>query len=114
MKRHSAIHITQVCNLEAGDLIAWEFLGQVIGAKVTGVAYTSFQLTEEQRGYMSANGLDIPEEHGLPLGGDNQILVFMERPVPGLSHKHKDHAYLDLEQSIVVFENSTIKNTPSI
>lgn len=97
--RYNSIIVTQVRSLEVGDLFAIETVGQVISGKITGKAYTKYDLTPEQIDYMNEHELRVPEGEAFlePLGGNGYYLFF------GEFTNHPNHIYLPFDVNVVVF-----------
>lgn len=105
MNNHGAITVTQVRNLEPGDLFAHEFLGSVISARVLSVRFYAYQLTDAELEYMVKKGLDLDGSEYQVLGGASQALVFMQETGRrgSVVYDEMDHSYLDLNLNVAVF-----------
>ncbi len=101
--RFNSIIVTPVRSLEVGDLFAYESLGMIISGKITGKAYTKYELTNEQLAYMMNEKLWVPKDDDPlvalvePLGGVNSYLLF------GEFTNHPNHIYLGFDVNVVVF-----------
>lgn len=102
MKRFNSIAVVPVRSLEVGDLIAREFLGSVISGKITGIAHSGYQLTDEQRAYLRKHEIEIPKGEYEPLGGASSCVIFGDFTLFGGSQK-PDHMFVDYDVNVAVF-----------
>lgn len=100
--KFNSVTVAPVRTLEVGDLIAREFLGDVISGKITGIAHAGYQLTDKQKDYMRGKNLDIPENEYEFLGGPTQCLIFGEFRETRF-HEQSGHMFVDYDVNVAVF-----------
>lgn len=100
--KFNSVAISPVASLEVGDLIAREFLGDVISGKITGIVIFPFQLSAEEREYMIKHELTIPEDEYEALGGPKAYLLFGTFRGTRF-HGEPDHMYVDGDVNVAVF-----------
>lgn len=100
MRDYQAVVATTVENLESGDRIAFAFTGNVDAGVINAVVDFPFQLTKDQRKYMTQRGLYIPEDENAPITSTGMRLLFGHFHSVGGSYKHM---YVDMNRMVAVF-----------
>lgn len=99
--RFNSVTVAPVRSLEVGDVIAREFLGDVISGKITGIAHWGYELTDEQKEYMLSKGLDIPEKY-VAIAGNDSCIIFGEFRGTRWNGE-PDHMYVNYNVNVAVF-----------
>lgn len=102
-KSSNTIAVCEARSLEVGDIIAFQTVGSVAAGVITGIAIYPFQLTKEQRGYMMAKNLTIPENENEPLGGTHYLLIFGTFNGGKALGANQQHIYLEYGKNVAVF-----------
>jgi hypothetical protein len=101
--KYNSVTIAPVRSLEIGDLIAHEFLGDVISGLITGIAHVKMDLTASQIEYMTHEGLTIPEGEYDDLGSRTSCLVFGTFGDWYANEFYQGHMYLEYSVNVAVF-----------
>lgn len=100
MAKFNSVTATPVSSLEHGDLIAMEFLGNVISGIAVAVVDCVYQLSSDQREYLIEQSVKIPENKMDFVAGASQRLLFGDFEGHGITGKHM---FVDATKVVAVF-----------
>lgn len=104
--KFNSITVCPVRSLEVGDLIAKEFVSTIVSGKITALVYAPYQLTDEQREYMKARDLIIPDNEYAAIAGHGSVLIFGDFRGYGMNEDQPNHMYVGMDVNVAVFPTS--------
>lgn len=112
MRKFDTVIVGKVRGLEAGDFICRRVINDyVMTGKVTGVAYSTNTLTEEQKEYCRAENLTLPDNGYEPIS-PGSALVFgnfvdaYETPGGEFKTEVRGHAFIDWDATVAVWPSN--------
>lgn len=100
MAKFNSVTVLPVSSLEHGDLIAMEFLGNVLSGIAIAVVDCVYQLSPDQIVYLTEQGVKIPENRMAFVAGPSQRLLFGDFEGHGIDGKHM---FVDATKLVAIF-----------
>lgn len=100
MTKFNSVAVAPVGSLEHGDLVAFEFLGNVVSGIAVAVVDCVYQLTPDQIEYLKEQRVKIPENKMDFVAGPSQRLLFGDFEGHGPNYKHM---FIETTKNVAIF-----------